>query len=207
MILSRRERYITIATTVCIGLWLLDWVAIEPLTEHRNDLDSQIAIARNEVGERASLLSRRPWYTRQWNDFKSVLPSDAATAGTQGVDIINKLATESRLNLTNLKPDTKDEVVKLPGSPGQSSSSPNKDEPQLHRVTIQASGSGNMKEIRDFLFKCQTAKIPLHIVNLQLSSRKMDGNDDLNVSITFSSLFLPAEKPKSEVVSVSKEVW
>ena len=60
------------------------------------------------------------------------------------------------------------------------------------------SGTGTVKQIGNFLYKIQTASIPVRVTDVQVNSKK-EGTDDLIIQIGISTVYLaPDDKnPKS----------
>ena len=59
---------------------------------------------------------------------------------------------------------------------------------------VQAAGTGSMNAVSRFLWRVETAGIPLRVKEMQLGSRK-EGADDLTVQLRLSTIYAPGARP------------
>lgn len=105
--------------------------------------------------------------------LQSNRPSGAAES--QVLHALGRWAGETGLGLVSLQPERLTEETLLP------------------EIEFRASGTGSMATVSRFLWRLETAEIPLRIKGLQLTSRK-DGQDDLSLQLTFSTLYVPTDE-------------
>jgi hypothetical protein len=83
---------------------------------------------------------------------------------------VQNWSQEAGLKITSLKPE------RLP------------DKRSLAEISFQATGTGNMNAVSRFLWRIETAKVPIRVKELQVGSRK-EGADDLTLQLRFSTLY------------------
>src|SRR3712207_7371087 len=59
----------------------------------------------------------------------------------------------------------------------------------LFRSSFRATANGRMDSISEFLWRIETAEIPLRINDMQINARK-EGSDDLQLQLGVSTLYL-----------------
>ena len=69
-------------------------------------------------------------------------------------------------------------------------------EKDFYRVTIHATGNGTMSQIGHFLWRIQTAAVPVRVTDLQINTRK-EGADDLSISLSVSTIALIPDSEKN----------
>jgi hypothetical protein len=182
MVLSKRERSIVITTVVVVGGLGLYQYVVDPLVTRYSELRKQVETATLEKRQNDLLVRKAQVESRRWGELsRGALKSDAATADSQAYNSIGDWALNSGMSLASLKPE---------GQPQR--------EKEFIRTTFRASGTGTMKQIGNFLYKIQTASIPVRVTDLQVNSKK-EGTDDLVIQIGISTVYLaPDDKnPKS----------
>jgi hypothetical protein len=189
MILSRRERVIGGVVLAAVGLLIADWYVLTPIENYRERLGAERAEAVWELERAARLFRDRRENTQAWNLMQARgLHDDAAAAESRLLHIVREWAQESGLTLTSVKPhrETRD--------------------PRFHRVTLHATGTGNMRSVSQFLWRLEQSSVPVSVGELQLSSRR-DGQDDLMIQIRISTVFLNPDPPEQrQVASAGREV-
>jgi hypothetical protein len=192
VILSKRERYAGIVATVAISVLALDYYALEPLLETRNELRQTIQAKRLEQDQAELLIRKKPKLLANWNSKvdtgRGGLSSHESTAGLQLQKAVQEWAQSSGMNLASIKPERTES------------------DKQFKRVVYRATGKGNLASLSRFVWSMQTATIPLRITELQVSSQK-DGQDDLSLTVVMSTLYLApeSEKDKNPPKAVARE--
>lgn len=181
--LSQRERIIGFTTAGVLGLLALDRVALTPLLERRaaasaNESTAQVKLARAE-----QLVELAPRNNDRWNGMIAAgLKSEVTDAESQALRALHDWAQDSNITLLSLQPD-------------RSQRQGDDKDKSFRQVTLRASGTGSMRSVSRFLYRIQTATIPVRISDLQVNSRK-EGTDDLLVNVAVSTLVLAPEAPK-----------
>ena len=191
MVLSKRERYIAIATVAAVGILALDRFALDPLVAAKTRLDTQVAKCQQNFDKARRLFanSRRKghlWAEMQNNGLRR---RDAAEAESQVLNSIREWAQDAGMSLSSVKPERTEK------------------EKDFAKSTFRATGIGGMSQISRFIWHLETATIPLRVSDVQINSRK-EGTDDLTVQLGISTIYLPheAEKDAPGPVPSSREV-
>jgi hypothetical protein len=174
MVLSKRERYVLIATLIAVGALALDQFAISPLLARRSQTEADRARLTAELKRSQSLIALRGVLGPRWQEMtRSGLKSDPAEAETQILRAMRDWAEASGVALSLLKPDRLTEKSRLP------------------EIAFQAAGTGNLDSLRKFLLQIQGASIPIKVTETQVSARK-EGMDDLSFQLHISTIYTPA---------------
>ncbi len=174
MVLSRRERYIVAATVGVLALALANHFVLGPLLDRRSEISAERDTMSARLEQAQSLLSRRGQVEPLWNAMRQSLRSSPAEAESQIQHAVLDAAEEAGLALSLLKSERPADKTRLP------------------QIAFQAAGTGSMRAVSRFLWRLETAQVPVRISELQLGSRK-EGTDDLSVQLRLSTLCLPAE--------------
>jgi hypothetical protein len=185
--LSRREKIIGITVGAVVGLFALDRLAVTPLLAQREQLNTDISKAELQLAQATNLIRSKPLLDKQLADnISKGLTKGQSEAESQLLNHLREWAQESGLDLGTLKPaGAPQQVVKLGGRPSEK-------EKAFLKLTCRASGTGNAEQVGRFIYRIQTASIPLRITDLTINTRKEE-TDDLEVSLGVSTIFLTPE--------------
>ena len=119
--------------------------------------------------------------SRKWSEISGhALRADASQAESQLLNSVRDWAQEAGMSLSSVNPLRSNEKEK-----------------DFYKTTFRATGGGSMAQVGRFLWRIQTSTIPVRITELTINSRK-DGADDLNVSISIATIYLPPESEKPQ---------
>lgn len=201
MVLSKRERYVALATIVAVGVLAFDHFALTPLLEARQERDTQLQSKTRQLRQnRAAIQLAQANKIRLQEMLRAGLRRhDAPEAESEVMKEIRNWAQQSNVTLTLLKADRLERERDAQDR-----------EKDFQKSTIRVTATGGMAEISHFLWYIQTADIPIAFDDLQLSTRK-EGTDDLTALLTLSTIYLlpegaeapqqPASAPQTREVS------
>jgi hypothetical protein len=170
VVLSRRERFIAIATGAILGIFATDRLVVEPLLSTRSELDSQITSQRSALDRAQRLFTTNRQMAQRWKQIAgSELKASQSEAEGQVIHNVHDWAQESGLALPSLKSERAEK------------------EKDFNKLSFRATGSGTMSQITRFLWRIQTATMPIRITELLISSRK-EGTDDLSLTLGISTI-------------------
>jgi hypothetical protein len=171
MILSRREQIIIAATLFVVAALALDWYVITPLGKWQAAAESQKQSMLDEMERARSLLANERRISPKWREMTAAgLKRDPTEAESQVLHAVGDWAKEAGLRLSSLKPE------RVP------------EKKRLQEITFQAAGTGTMYAVSRFLWRVETAKVPIRVKEMQLGSRK-EGADDLTLTLRLSTLY------------------
>ena len=181
MVLSKRERLIILVTAIVVALLVLDRYVVTPLWDEQAVREAQKQVLLAEMERARAVLARKHQTQPKWKEMLAAgLQADPTEAESQILHAVRNWSAECGLRLSSVKPE------RLP------------DKTSLREIAFQAVGTGPMSAVSRFLWRLETAKIPVRIKELQVGARK-EGTDDLTLQVRLSTLYLPAERPVATV--------
>jgi hypothetical protein len=190
VVLSKRERYIAIATVSVIGLIMLWQFFIGPELDHSSELSAKIKDDRTQLDNADKLFTASRQAGKKWSVMMAgPLKTNASEAESQVLRMIQGWMTEAGLsNVSINKPDKSEK------------------EKDFSKMTVRATGTGGMNNIGNFLFKIQTANIPVKVTDVTLSTHK-EGNDDLSIQVGVATMYLSPDdrKPGAAAPAAARE--
>ncbi|HUS57229.1 MAG TPA: hypothetical protein VM141_01135 [Planctomycetota bacterium] len=180
MILSKREKYIAAGTLIGVAIFLLDSIIFTPLLEQRAAMAQEKQSILYKLERARLLFARKKKIEPQWNQtLAGGLNMNAAQAESNVLHAVRKWAQESSLTMNSVRPER---VAK---------------KSTLQEITFQAVGTGTMSAVAGFLWRLESATLPVRVASLQLGARK-EGTDDLTLQLRISALCQSAEVPAGE---------
>jgi Tfp pilus assembly protein PilO len=175
VVLSKRERYVAIAAIIVVTLLVADRYIVSWFLDRRAKVEAERQSLLGEMERATSLFKRRKLMDQKWQEMVSGgLESDASKAESQVLHAVRNWSQECGLVLSSVKPEH---------TVGQGN---------LQEIMFMVAGTGTMSSVGQFLWRIETASLPLKIKEIQLGSRKEDA-DDLSLQLRLSALYLPAE--------------
>lgn len=184
MVLSKREKYIGLATVAAVVLLIGNSLILNPLLDELRDLDLKIDQATAQQSTNQDLLDRAMKASKDWGRMltpKGSLLSDESPATSQLLNSISAWSREAGLN---------------PPPSLKSDRAPEKDK-DFQRLTVHATATGSMAQIGRFLWCIQTSNVPVRVTELQFASRK-DGVDDLKVDMDIATIYFSPPPPQND---------
>ena len=177
MVFSKREKIIVAAAVAVLGVLVLDLYVLTPLMDEWGAVKVRRDRLVAKTAQAGSLLRRRRLLGRTWRRMLAEgMTPDPAAAESQVLRSLRNWSADTGLRLSSLRPERSTEDSKLP------------------EITVHAAGTGSMASVSRFLWRIETAKIPVKIKMLQLGSRR-DGTDSLSLHLKVSTLYSPPGSP------------
>src|SRR5438552_10781436 len=171
MVLSKRERFISIATAAVIGILLLDYLMVEPMLQQRKDLAAQILKHQEELHRAKQLIYNSRGMTGIWSELsRGQLLRNPSEAESQLAHSVDEWAHDAGLNLASSRATATAER-----------------ENGFNKITVRATGNGGIAQIARFLWRVQTASIPVRATG-PLVTRDKAGTDALTVPVAVSTI-------------------
>ncbi len=187
MQLSKRERMIMLVVGLAAGAFVLDRFVVTPWSEGLDQMQADRKRVDDKLSEAEKTTKKGSLATRKWREVRaSGLPQDPSMTESKLLNSIRGWAQESGMTLVSLRPD-------------RTSSSKG-----LSQLSFQATGTGSMRQITSFLYRIETAKMPVRIHEVQLAS-KTEGSDDLTLQLHVSSLWEEAKTAEAAAQTQPKE--
>ncbi len=188
MQLSKREKMIALAVGVAGGAFLLDYLVVTPWTDSLNQIETDTVRVNGKLNDAQKTMTEASLARRKLRELRTAgLPLDPSMTESKLLNSIRGWAQESGLTLVSLRPD------RTFSSKG------------LSELSFQATGSGSMRQITSFLYRIETAKMPVRIHEVQIAS-KTEGSDDLTLQLHVSSLWEEAKTAETIAQTQPKEM-
>ena len=172
MFLSKRERYIVAVTVIAVTVLLLDRYVLTPILNRQAQLDVERTRLAADLARAGSLFVRKKRLGPRWQGMLSAgLETTSADAESRVLHAVRDWSQASGLVLSSVKPEGSGEAH------------------GLQSIVFRAAGAGPMRAVAGFLWRLQTAGLPLKITELQIGVRKA-GADDLTLQLRISALCL-----------------
>lgn len=171
MVLSKRERYIAIGVGAVVGLFGLDRLVITPFLERSEDIRLQRIAASDELTKASNTKHQRDNVKKDWDAMQAGgMKSDPSDAEAQAQHALRDWYQEA--GLTNY---------------GQGASRTTT-EGKFVNIQFHTSGNGSMAALAKVLWRIETTTIPMRVVDISITPHGKEGQDDLQIQLTVSTL-------------------
>lgn len=175
--LSKREKWIAIAACAVIALLIGDWYIFTPLLAARDQITVERDNKARELTEAATLLTESRHAKAKWEEMvKGGLGTNPSDAESRLLNTLRAWSQETGLSLSSIRPER---TVKSN---------------DLAQIGFEATGNGSMRSIAEFMFRVESAGLPLRVHEMQVSSRT-EGADDLTLRVRLSTICRDPEPP------------
>lgn len=185
MVLARREKYIVITMLGALAVLLLDRLAVTPLQTRSEAMNTERRRLAAGIDSGRVLLERRKQLSDQWQRLLEAgldrLPPEAES---EVLHAVRNWSQEAGFALSSLRPER---VAKKGG---------------LQEITFQASGTGSMSSVSQFLWNIEGSSLPVRVAELQLGTRK-EGTDDIALQLRISALCRLPDEAKAPAAKVA----
>ena len=172
MLGEKRQRLLTLAALVCIGVLVADKVVVPPLYGLWSARADRIGELRERLAQGELLLDREETMQERWRDMQArSLSHEAAVAENEVLTSVEQWARDGGLSMTGLKPRW------TRGRDG------------YRKLEVRASAQGNMAAVVRFLHGLETAPLAIRVEDVEIAARD-DRGQNLSLDIRFSGLTL-----------------
>ena len=179
VVLSKRERYIGIVTGALLGVVALQHFILGPMLDRRASLAAQIKVTEGELKKHNDKIDLSRRANNNWVALAPGVFKDASDAESRVLHSVRDWAADAGVNLASINPQR--------GEP----------EKDFIKLTFRATGTGQMRQIGQFLYKIQNATIPVRITDLSVSARGREGVDDLSISVAIATIYFAPNADKA----------
>lgn len=158
---------------------MLDRFVLTPALRQLERTESQKQELLAQLTEARSLFERRAMLERKWKTMLSDGLRNDAEAESRVARALDEWSVDTRLMLSSVKPE------RVAGDKG------------LKEMTFVVAGKGQLDAVAKFLYKVETAELPIKVKDLQLGSASEAG-DSMSLQLRLSALYLGAGEKPSE---------
>ena len=164
-----RTLLLKIVAGAAFGLWLLDWVIIEPAISGWNAQSERIDALQKKVDRGQNLLDREDRIRNLWAAMQRAnLPGDNSTAEAAAFTAMNRWKADSGIALTSLTPNWQAH-----------------EDDGYDTFECRAAGTGDQVSIGHFLFDLGVDGLPCNLEECEISTRDAHGQQ-LTMTARFS---------------------
>ena len=164
-----RQNLLKIVAGACVGLYLLNWVVIDPAIHHWSEQSDRIAALRAKVDKGRSLLDREDRIRNLWAAMlRANLPSDVSAAQAACETAVSRWQGESGISVTSLTPQWQ-----------------TREDEGYDEFEYRAAMTGDQVSLGRFLYELGTDPMPCNLEECEISTRDAHGSQ-LNMAARFS---------------------
>lgn len=187
MDLSKRERFILIATVIVLAVLVLDRYALTPLQDQWEQVSADTQKVAQDLQNASNLFQRKTRLQRRWQEMLTgSLKKDAAAAESQVLHAMGQWSERNGLTLTSVKPEY---------SPQKGS---------LQEIGFRLTGTGTMRAAAGFMWELETSEVPLQVKEMQLSTAR-EGGRQMSLQLRVSTIYV-SQGRKGETSSANGRV-
>lgn len=173
--LSKRERIIAIVAVAAVGFLVLSQFLIGPIADKLQQLETQKQQLLVELNEAQNLFQRRRLLEKEWKTMLADGLQNEIEAESRIARAIDGWSRETRLTLSSVKPD------RVASDKGHT------------EITFVVAGTGTLDAVAQFLWKIETAPLPVKVKDMQVGSSNESGQS-MSVQLRLSAICLGTQK-------------
>jgi len=165
-----RQKWLTVATVLCVIGLVLDQVILPPLVEQWRARSTRIAELKASLEDGQLLLDRETSIRERWQEMSDrALPVDRATSENEVINAVSRWAEDSHLTISSLKPRWA------------------RTEGVFSQLEIRATALGRPDAVLGFLYALERDDLPLCVESAKLTPRDERGRA-LALDLVFTAL-------------------
>lgn len=166
----QRQQWLALGAAAAVGLLVLDWFVVTPLTRAWKARSERIARLRSEVQQGRLLLQREAALRPRWQSMvTNLLASEPSTAEAQVLRAFERWAAASQVSITSVRPQWRSGAGNL----------------QTLECRVEAGGS--LGALTRFLYELERDLLAVKVDALELSARD-DTGSQLSLGLQVSGL-------------------
>jgi len=174
--IKNRQQVLTIVAGAVVGLFIVNKLIIDPLTNSWKERNTQIADLRKKVQDGQLLMNRERGLRDQWAQMvTNTLPDNPSVAEQKVLMAVDRCASDSRSSITAInnqwKHDTDDYMT----------------------LECRVEAAGDLPALTRFLFDLEKDPMALKLESVELAARDNNGHV-LNLGVQISGLVLTPQQ-------------
>ena len=184
--LSKREKYIVAVAILALVIFVFDRFALTPLLDRKSEAEAERVALISDMERATSLFELNRRFIPKWNQMlNGGLGSKPADTESKILHALSDWSQEAGLKLSSVKPD------RVTGTG------------LMREITFQVAAIGRMSAVVRFLWRLETASLPVRVKEVQLGSAK-EGADDLSLQLRISALYIAEETKGSGIAGPAR---
>jgi Tfp pilus assembly protein PilO len=171
---AQRQTYLKIGAAVCVGLFILNYVVLNPFLAAWSDQSQRIDALRQKVDRGQQLVDREDVIRRRWAQMtQENLPSEISAAENVAFQAIGRWTRASGINVASLTPSWQDH------------------DEGYQTLEWRISATGTQASLARFMYEMESDAVPVNFDEYEVSTRDEHGSQ-LSMTGRFSFLQMPA---------------
>jgi Tfp pilus assembly protein PilO len=179
MAISNREKYFTFALLLACALFVLDRIAIEPYLERRSALVQQRQKAQTSLTDAHQILRDERRLRKELAGMDAFFALDPSSAEGRLLQLLQQSEQTSGVSGASFQ---RVGIVEEHG---------------FTRLTFQATVIGKMPSLAGFLYRVETASLPVRVDDVQVAP-KQEAGDELQIHFSVSTLCRDRQAPRPQ---------
>jgi len=167
---------LAIATLLVVGVGGLYVAVIKPLSDWRRETENEKIELEAQLQEAQDLFSRKRLLEGKWRGLLSEGMKSDADAENRIARALDEWSRQTGLSLSSMKADR------------------SVTEKGMNEIVFSVAGRGTIEAVASFLYRVETAELPVRVMNLQLGS---ESGDTLSLQLQLSAIYLGSVKNTS----------
>ncbi len=164
-----RQNLLKLAAGACVGLYLLNWIVIDPTIHNWSEQSERITALQAKVDKGRSLMEREDRIRNLWAAMlRANLPSDASSAEAAAFTAVSRWQGASGISVTSLTPQWQ-----------------TREDEGYDAFEFRAAATGDQISLGRFLYELGTDPMPCNLEECEISTRDAHGTQ-LNMAARFS---------------------
>jgi hypothetical protein len=178
--LAKREKsIIALLVVVAAGVGIY-YLAVQPYLDRRQEISTGEEQTGGKLTKAKSLFDQQDQMRKVWVEMQADgLNQNASQAEGRALHALLSWAQESGVALSSLKSQRATQVG------------------TFQAISLDATGTGSSAQIARLLWALETAKTPIRVNDLQITSRP-EGTDNLSMRLSVSALCMPPEQGRPQ---------
>ncbi len=166
----RRQQWLALGAAAAVGLLVLDWFVVTPLTRAWKVRSERIARLRSDVQQGRLLLQREAALRSRWQSMvTNLLAAEPSTAESQVLRAFERWAGAAQVTITSVRPQWR---------PGAGN---------VQTLECRVVAAGSLAALARFLYELERDPLAVKVDALELSTRD-DTGSQLSLGLQVSGL-------------------
>jgi Tfp pilus assembly protein PilO len=169
---EERQKLLIIVVVTVVGLWVADFLVIEPTLKLWSSRATEIASLRTKVKNGKSLIARETGIRNHWNQMRAnSLPVKSSEAEQKLVSAFDQWSRDSQVEISDIMPQWKN------------------DSDDYKTLNCRVEVSGSLASLSRFMYDVEQGPMAVKVDSFELSAKDA-GGDLLTLGMQVSGLSL-----------------
>jgi hypothetical protein len=177
MIITNRQKLLSILAITAIAIWVGDKMILTPLTNLWKARETKIAELNKSINQGNLLLGRAQSIHSRWDQMRTnTLPSETSVAENDVLRAFERWSQDSRISITSIRPQWK------------------RTADDYMTMECRADASGNIQALTRFLYDVEQDPMAFKVEIVEITSHDNNGQQ-LSLALQVSGLLLNPQEP------------